>query len=62
MILAGGGANLPGIVVYLAQAFGIEVQIGDPWYNLIKDHAKESEIGESRPIFAVATGLARRRS
>jgi len=60
MILAGGGAKLPGIVVYLAQAFGMEVQIGDPWYNLIKDHTKEPEIGESRPIFTIATGLARR--
>lgn len=35
VVLVGGTANLPGMVVYLATTIGLEVQIGSPWQNVI---------------------------
>lgn len=60
IVLAGGSAQLPGIVVYLAETLGVEVQIGNPWQNIeIPEKLKEkvSPI-ESQVNYAVAVGLA----
>ena len=61
IILCGGTAKLPGIVMYLAGALDLEVQLGDPWNNVKKgspDLAKKLE--EHAPLYAVAVGLAMR--
>src|SRR5690606_40380842 len=34
VVLVGGTANLPGMVVYLATTIGLEVQIGSPWQSV----------------------------
>lgn len=63
VILSGGGALTPGIVVYTANFLNTEVQIADPWelYSDIgkyKDRTKELE--DIAPLFSVASGLAQK--
>jgi len=59
LILIGGVTNLPGIVVYLAEALGIEVGRGNPWETItIPDEFPRKELTELAPTFAVAIGLA----
>ncbi len=60
VVLCGGSAKLPGLVVYLAQILGLEVQIGDPWFNIKKDQQRLRVLVEDAPIYAVAAGLALR--
>lgn len=59
LILAGGGAMLPGLSGYLVQKLNMEVLIGDPWENFIKDEqltAATAGVGISQ--LAIVTGLA----
>lgn len=60
IVLTGGSAQLPGIVVYLAETLGIEVQIGNPWENIsVPEKLKEkTDQLENQVNFALATGLA----
>ncbi|MBM4402109.1 MAG: pilus assembly protein PilM [Candidatus Cloacimonetes bacterium] len=60
IVLTGGSAQLPGIVVYLAENLGVEVQIGNPWENvLVPDKLKEKvDQLENQVNYAVAVGLA----
>lgn len=59
LVLVGGVANLPGIVIYLAEALGVEVERGDPWETIsIPDTFPKKELAELAPAFAVAVGLA----
>ena len=62
VILSGGTANLPGVLVHLASEFGIEVQLANPWERVSYpeeelDREKMEELG---PTLAVAVGLALR--
>ncbi|OGI17312.1 MAG: hypothetical protein A2Z52_02915 [Candidatus Moranbacteria bacterium RBG_19FT_COMBO_42_6] len=58
IILCGGGANLKGLIPYLAKRLGKEVDMGDPWVNL--------RLGNNLPIinkknsvrYATVVGLA----
>jgi type IV pilus assembly protein PilM len=54
VIMAGGGANLPGMVGYLAEILSIEVLVGDPLKNYGNEHR---QIGDPAS-YGVATGLA----
>ena len=58
VILAGGGAKLPGITTYLASELGLEVAVGDPWYQIAKESMVDKRLAEDRAVFAVSTGLA----
>jgi len=61
VILCGGVANLPGILVYLASTLGIEVQQANPWRRLtIPSKFSTQELDDRAPSFAVAVGLALR--
>jgi len=64
VLLAGGGANLPGIVEVFAEVFpSIPVQLGNPWTNLLGE-GKEGGAPMSTADathFATALGLALRR-
>jgi len=61
IVLAGGSANLPGVVVYLAFEFGLEVQLGNPWRGVaVGETFKREELEEVGPSLAVAIGLALR--
>jgi len=59
LILVGGVANLPGVVIYLAEVLGIEVLRGDPWKNLTAPgNIAREELTKMAPDFAIAVGLA----
>ncbi len=57
-LLIGDGSLLPGLVLYLAQEFGANVQLADPWMGIKMTGAQESVISKGRPAYAVAVGLA----
>jgi len=59
VILSGEAADLPGVLVYLAAALNVEVQIADPWEGLrIPEKFRKEELEEIGPKFAAAVGLA----
>lgn len=60
VVLSGGGAKMPGFVIYLANTFGLEVQEADPWYAIAKDKASLSRLAQNAPSYSVAVGLALR--
>ncbi len=59
LILVGGTANLPGVLVYLADSLGLEVARGNPWETIaIPTNFPREPLEEIAPSFAVAAGLA----
>lgn len=61
IILSGGTALLPGLVGYIADILGIEVQLGNPWSDVVIDPLSViTAPPQDAPIFGVATGLALR--
>ncbi|MCA9391843.1 type IV pilus assembly protein PilM [candidate division WWE3 bacterium] len=62
VVLTGGTAQLPGLVLLLADTLGLEVQIGNPWESIEvpeKFRSKTDQV-ENQVSFAVAVGLAMR--
>lgn len=57
VILSGGTARVPGMVVYMAENLGIEVQLANPWFGIVRD-ARFSVLDNEGPVFSVAVGLA----
>lgn len=57
IILSGGTARVPGMVVYMAENLGIEVQLANPWFGLIRDE-RFRVLDNEGPVFSVAVGLA----
>lgn len=60
VVLSGGGAKMPGLVRYLADMWGLEVQEADPWYSVVKDKALVSKLTQDASSYSVAVGLALR--
>ena len=60
IVLSGGGAKLPGLVIYLANNLGLEVQEADPWYFVAKDKTLRSKLISEGPVYTVAIGLSLR--
>lgn len=60
LILAGGTANLPQASAFLTQQLGIEVQIADPFSQLIVDEPTATSLKGNSCLFAVAVGLAQK--
>lgn len=60
VVLSGGGAKMPGFVIYLANMLGLEVQEADPWYQIIKEKSWISRLSQDAPSYSVAVGLALR--
>ncbi len=60
VVLSGGGAKMPGLVIYFANNLGLEVQEADPWYSIAKDKALDPKLALTAPSYAVAVGLALR--
>lgn len=58
VVLTGGTAMLPGLVLYLAEALGIEVQLGDPWAGVSLPSQVSSRLTQEGTSYAVAVGLA----
>lgn len=59
IVLSGGTARLPGMVVYIAKEMNIETVLANPWVGIQKD-ARFSTLDAYGPIFSVAVGLALR--
>ncbi len=59
ILLSGGTARIPGMVVYLAENLGFEVQLANPWVGIAKD-ARFNVLNTEGPNFCVAVGLALR--
>ena len=60
VVLTGGGASLPGLLAEAKQAFGVEVQIADPFAKTESPAFLGDVLHEIGPSFSVALGLALR--
>lgn len=60
VVLCGGSARLPGVVVYLAESLGLETQIGNPWQNVSLEGPNQEALVEEGAVYAIAVGLATR--
>lgn len=60
VVLAGGGAKLPGLVIYLAGVLGLEIQEADPWYFIEKDNSVLPKQLSEAIQYTIAVGLALR--
>ncbi len=60
IVVSGGGAKMPGLVIYLANILGLEVQEADPWYSIIKEKESIARLAQDAPSYSVAVGLALR--
>lgn len=58
VVLTGGGAQMPGLVIYFATALGLEVQEADPWVAVSKDSDMKKKLVTQMPHYSVAVGLA----
>lgn len=58
VILAGGTANLPQASALLTAQLGLEVQIADPFAQLVVDQSTAASLKGNACLFAVAVGLA----
>lgn len=61
ILLAGGSAKIPGMVVFIAEnmGLGIEVQLANPWLGINRDK-RFSVLDADGPSFCVPVGLALR--
>ncbi len=60
VVLTGGGAKLPGLVVFMADNLGLEVQEADPWIGVEKEPSLKEKLVADAPLYTVAVGLALR--
>jgi len=60
VVVSGGGAKMPGLVIYLANTLGLEVQEADPWYSIVKEKDAVPKLAQDAPSYSVAVGLALR--
>lgn len=60
IIVTGGASTLPEFPLYIANKFGIAVEIGNAWRNVAFPPEKQNELLSVSSHFAVAAGLAER--
>ncbi|HEX5447799.1 MAG TPA: type IV pilus assembly protein PilM [Candidatus Saccharimonadales bacterium] len=60
IILTSGASSLPLFPIYVANKFGLNVEIGNSWRNVSYPPAKQNELLSVSNHFAVAAGLAER--
>lgn len=60
MIVTGGASVLPEFPIYLANKFGISVEIGSAWRNINIPSSQQNEMDSVSNNFAIAAGLAER--
>ncbi|MBI2594246.1 type IV pilus assembly protein PilM [Candidatus Curtissbacteria bacterium] len=58
VVVTGGVAKLPGLVVHLANTLGLEVQIGNPWEGIKLPANSGQKLIDNSTTYAVAVGLA----
>lgn len=62
VVMTGGASTLPEFPLYIANKFGISVEIGNSWRNIAFSAEKQNELLTVSNKFAVAAGLAERAS
>ncbi len=60
IIVSGAAATIPEFPLYLANKFGINVEIGNAWRNVLYDPSRQNELMAVSNQFGIATGLAER--
>ena len=60
MIVTGGASTIPEFPLYLANKFGINVEIGNAWRNVAFSSDRQNELLTISNQFSVAVGLAER--
>ncbi len=60
VIVTGGASALPEFPLYIANKFGIEVEIGNAWRNVLFSPERQNELLAVSNHFGVAAGLAER--
>lgn len=60
IILAGGEANIPGALQHFRDYFKKEVEIANPFKDLVYPPVLENTLKELGPTFAIAVGLAKK--
>lgn len=58
--LSGGAAAIPEIVGQISAKLGLEVNMADPFANILMDASQKSAIGTTGPFYSVALGLSMR--
>jgi type IV pilus assembly protein PilM len=60
MIVTGGASTIPEFPLYLANKFGVDVEIGNAWRNVAFTNDRQNELLAVSNQFGVAVGLAER--
>jgi type IV pilus assembly protein PilM/plasmid segregation protein ParM len=60
IIVTGGASVMPEFPLYIANKFGIGVEIGNAWRNVSYGQDRQNELSAISNQFAVAVGLAER--
>lgn len=60
IVMTGGAAALPEFPLFVANRFGLNVEIGNAWRNVSFPASRQDELLAAANHFAVATGLAER--
>lgn len=60
IIVTGGASALPEFPLYLANKFGVNVEIGNAWHNVAFSPERQNELLAISSQFGVAVGLAER--
>lgn len=60
LIVSGGAAVVPELPLYLANRFGLNVEIGNAWRNIAFSADRQNELSALSNQFTVAAGLAER--
>ncbi len=61
IVMTGGASSLPEFPLYIANKFGISVEIGNAWRNVQYGMERQNELMAVSNHFGVAVGLAERR-
>jgi Tfp pilus assembly PilM family ATPase len=61
IIVTGAGSTLPEFPLYLANKFGLNVEIGNSWRNVSFDSALQNQLMAVSGHYSVAAGLAERK-
>jgi type IV pilus assembly protein PilM len=60
IIVTGGASVIPEFPLYVANKYGVNVEIGNPWRNVSYSKDRQNELSAISNQFGVAVGLAER--
>jgi type IV pilus assembly protein PilM/plasmid segregation protein ParM len=60
IVMTGGASALPEFPLYIANKFGVNVEIGNSWRNVVYGMERQNELMAVSNHFGVAVGLAER--